>query len=71
MYDKDIRKTLNVEAKLHLDSLKHSDHIREFSLLDDKIAQDIANNNIPEPSDDFKEKAANILGDDHPPQDNI
>lgn len=59
----DIKKTLNTDAKLHLDSLKHKDYVVEHSLLDKKIAHDIANNNIPEPSTDFMSKARDILGD--------
>ena len=62
MYNKDIRRAINEEAKLHLESLKYSHHISDVSLLDEKIARDIVNNNIPEPSDDFKEQAADILG---------
>ncbi len=70
MSNKDVRRTLNVEAQLHLDSLKHSNHISE-TLLDDQIARDMANQDIPDPSDDFREKASDILGDDNLEADEI
>lgn len=60
---RDVRQTLNTDAKLHLNSLKHRDHVVEHSLLDRKIAQDIANNNMPAPSKDFIDSARDILGD--------
>lgn len=41
-YEQNIRKTLNTDAKLHLTTLKHTDHISEQPLLDDKIKQKTA-----------------------------